>query len=231
MLNAGCLPNPQATVSFTRRTRSWLRQCLHWMLILTLVAVQSVLPIVHAQSTGESTSPGIDVDPPTIELEETPSGIAGESQVFTALVADNQALKDVKLYYRYSGQGPFTSLAMLPLSDTGYYTAKIPTSRSETRSIEYYLQARDQSGNRVVTGYAFDPLIRTLSIEQPPKPTIGAAPVDTSTDNNQGSASSGIKWWHVALGVLAAGAIAAGLSGGDEPGNGVPITLTATPPN
>lgn len=214
-----------------------LHRCVSTVLIVAMIAIQCWLPVANAQSAGGVLPVAIDIEPPVIDLEETTTGVAGESQVFTALVADNQALKDVKLYYRFNGQGPFASLLMLPLSDSGYYTAKIPTTRSETRAIEYYVQARDQSGNRVVSGYAFDPLVRTLTPQQQPQPNIVAAPAEPPVADNTNTGSGGVKWWHIALGVLAVGAIA-GMSGdsgggGDNngTGNGVPITLTATPPN
>lgn len=232
MVNAVNPPGEQVT---GRRPCS--SRALRVALASILTIVQCWFPIAQAQSADATPPASIDIEPPVIELEETTSGIAGESQVFTALVIDNQALKDVKLYYRYTGQGPFNSVLMQPLSDTGYFTAKIPTARLETRSIEYYLQARDQNGNRVVNGYAFDPLVRKLTTQQRPQPQIVTAPVDTPPPSNENNQSGGIKWWHIALGVLAAGALA-GLSsdGGDDgnnpgTGNSVPITLTATPPN
>lgn len=206
------------------RILTWLQM---FALSLVLVITQTLSMLAHAQDLPASN----DIEPPTIELEETKSGIAGEAQVFSAFVVDNVGLKDVKLYYRYAGQQPFKTLPMVPLSDTGYFTATVPTAGSEERELEYYIQARDQNGNRVVRGYAFDPLVRTLS--------SSLASIEPEPPTNTGSEaqeeSGGFKWWYVALGVLAAGAIAGIASSGDDgSGNngntGVPVTLTVNPP-
>lgn len=192
--------------------------------------------VAHAQSV-------VDVEPPIIELEESPDGVAGQTQVFTALVADDQALKDVKLYYRYEGQQPFASIIMTPLASTGYYTASVPTSPDETRAIEYYVQARDLGGNRVVRGFAFDPLIRRLSTstatEEPvisAQPTTGTTPAIEPLEPTVASddiSEGGVNWVTIGLGILAVGVIAglAGGSGGSGGGDGnVPLTINIAAP-
>ena len=92
----------------------------------------------------------VDVEAPIIELEALAETEADGSQVFSALVADDQQLKDVTLYHRRSGQQAFTRQDMEPLGDTGYYSATLTTDPSDLRAIEYYLQARDEGGNRTV---------------------------------------------------------------------------------
>ncbi len=194
--------------------------------------------IAHAQSV-------VDLEPPIIELEESPDGIAGQTQVFTALVADDQALKDVKLYYRYEGQQPFASIVMTPLASTGYYTANVPTVPDETRAIEYYLQARDLGGNRVVRGYAFDPLVRRLSAATPVEdPVISTQPATGTTPaiepleppvaSTGSDSGEGVNWVTIGLGVLAVGVLA-GLAGGSSGSGGgddgrVPLTINISAP-
>lgn len=188
------------------------------MLILNIVA-----PFAQAQSV-------FDVNPPEITLDELSSGIAGETQIFTAQVTDDISIQDVKIYYRYSGQLAFKSLPMEALGNSSYYSARLETDPSETRSIEYYLQARDNGGNRVVRGFAFEPLVRALSPagEAP----IQQAPIQTGPAASSGS--GGFKWWYVALGVLAVGA-AAGLAGGGGSSDGggqdlVPFNVSVSTP-
>jgi len=197
--------------------------------VILLILLQTFAPIAQAQQPVSA-----DIEPPVIELQETPEGIAGESQVFTALVIDDQSLLDVKLYYRYTGQSPFTSVTMQALSDTGFYTATIGTDSEETRAIEYYLQARDQGGNRTVHGYAFDPLIRTLGASLAGDSPLSRTEATADNSTAESSSGSGVKWWHIALGVLAAGALAGLVSGSGDDGGGsdpsVPVTLTVSPP-
>jgi len=217
----------------TRQLVQPLKCAVQIVLMVMMVTVQTISTVAMAQGLPTNS---VDIEPPTIEMEETQAGIAGEAQVFTAFVQDNIGLRDVKLYYRYSGQQPFRNIPMEPLSDSGYFSSTIPTSSSEIRALEYYVQARDQNGNRVVRGYAFDPLVRSLSpaiagTEAAPEPVIR-----TATTAEPEASGGGIKWWHIALGVLAAGALA-GLAGGgsdgggnNSGGTGVPVTLTVNPP-
>lgn len=188
------------------------------------IAISTVLaPIANAQGV-------FDINPPVIELDESTEGIAGETQVFTALVTDDRALRDVKLYYRFGGQEAYADLLMNRLGETDYYSANVETDATETRSIEYYVQARDEGGNRVIKGFAFDPFIRFLVPPQDaaepitqPDPVVAQQPSQPAPQGNTPTqaptepaprASSGFKWWYVVAGVLAAGAIAAAAGSG-----------------
>jgi len=183
-------------------------------------------PIARAQGV-------FDINPPVIELDESNEGIAGETQVFTAQVTDDRALRDVKLYYRFSGQDAYIDLFMTRLGDTDYFSANVNTTDSETRSIEYYIQARDEGGNRVIKGFAFDPFVRFLiqpppdpeptaqvEPEEEPVPTEQADPaiatIETATEPVEERKSGGFNWWYVALGVLAVGVIAATVGNDDS---------------
>jgi len=194
-----------------------------WLLICTSV----LSPIAHAQVAPDTESP-------IIELEALGESPADRTQVFTALVADDRQIKNVSLYYRRAGQRPFTSVGMRPLGSTGYFTVSIKTAPNDLRAIEYYVQARDESGNRSVSGYAFEPHVREL--------TPLAQPLASTADEQGSSATGRTRWWAVALGVLTVGALAAlandggdsgsdggGQAGGENPGS-VPLTLTIESP-
>jgi len=203
-----------------------------------------IVPLAHAQQ-------GVfDINPPVIELDESNEGIAGETQVFTAQVTDDRALRDVKLYYRFTGQEAYIDLFMTRLGDTDFFSSNVNTNVNETRGIEYYIQARDEGGNRVIKGFAFDPFVRTLvppGAEPEPETTDPAA--DPTTDTGQPTEpdstvlssntdtaepaqqrSGGIsKWWYVVIGVLVAGAAVAaagGDDGGSNNGQTTPINVT-----
>lgn len=199
-----------------------------------------LVPVAHAQAV-------FDVTAPVITVNEVKDGIAGETQVFTAEVSDDQGLKDVKLYIRYAGQQPYTSMTMERLGDTDFYSVNVGTDASETRTMEYYVQARDEGGNRVIKGFAFEPLLRALI---PPGDSAEVAPaesavqsaadvevpvVETAAVTEEKPSAGKLKWWHIALGVLAIGALASAAGGGSDGGSSVepgsvPVTITIEQP-
>jgi len=195
------------------RIHRTLSACLAFVLMIT----QTVLNPVMAQNAP-------DVESPIIELEAVLEADAGDTQVFTALVADDKQLKDVTLYHRRSGRAPFERAAMSPLGTTGYYSVNLPTDPTDLRAIEYYIQARDQGGNRSVSGFAFDPYSRNINASTvAAKPTVSTTPepiaqptvasVDITTKPE--ADNSNRKWWGVAIAVVVLGALAAS-SGGDS---------------
>ena len=209
------------------------------MAVVLLVAGSLNSNPANAQTT--PAAPNSDINPPVIELETIDSGVAGQDQVFTALVAaDNSNLLDVKLYYRYMGQQAYQNVLMEPLAaDTDFYLATLTTDPEDTRTIEYYVQARDTAGNRVVEGFAFEPLLRTLTAAQTGTESFGEETVVTADPGPQfeteAPSSGGIKLWHIVVGVLAVGAIAAvaasgggGDGGGGNPDNPSPQTVPLT---
>lgn len=190
--------------------------------ILALL-LSCALAITHATVAFGQSSP--DTRSPVIELEVVAEATADVTQVFTAQVVDDRQLKDVILYYRREGQLPYMPLAMTRLAESDYFTASISTEPDDLRTIQYYVQARDDGGNRTVEGFAFDPYNRLLLANTSLQATTPAptAPAPTAT-------TGGIKWWHIALGALVAGALvgAAGGSGGSSGDDGVPLSVTVT---
>ncbi len=178
---------------------------------------------VHAQRT--------DTDPPLIELEELAEGTADRTQVFTAQVTENEDLAGVTLYYRRAGQLPFTPAPMEALGTTGYYSVSIPTDFSDVRTIEYYIQAQDEAGNRTVSGYAFDPYQRTLTPSPDPIESAETTTADLATSASTASVADPTppllkrRWVQVTLGVLAAGVIASAVQDSGEDSEVVPLTF------
>ena len=189
-------------------------------LIAILLALS--LSLTHATLTLAQSSP--DTRSPVIELEAVAEAEAEQTQVFTAQVADNRIIKDVILYYRREGQQAFTPSPMSAIADSGYYTVSIETDPTDLRAIQYYVQARDEGGNRTVEGYAFDPYTRVLIGN---KNVISTAPAVVA---EAPATSSGVRWWQVALGVVVVGALvgAASSSGGSSGEGGVPLSVTLT---
>lgn len=199
--------------------------------IKNLIATTLVLVISLTQTSYAIAQVSPDTRSPVIELEAVAESQADSQQVFTAQVVDNRELKDVILYHRRDGQQAFTPVPMNVIGDTAYFTASIETDPSDLRAIQYYVQARDESGNRTVEGYAFDPYTRVLTGAA--AAVIAEAPPAVETPADTNSATKGIQWWQVALGVVLVGAIASAAGGGgsdsgDTEDGTVPLTVTVT---
>ena len=174
---------------------------------------------------------GVDTEPPLIEIETLPETRADRSQVFTAQVVDDRALEDVVLYHRREGQQPYARAPMRAIADSAYFSVAIPTDPTDLRAIEYYVQARDRGGNRSVSGFAFDPLRRTLS-PQPSPLAAGSGPsASTAAAQADDDARTRPRWWAIALGVVAVGALAAFADGSDDDGgDGARLTIDLQEP-
>lgn len=181
--------------------------------------------VLYAQYDSSSTYPrvtSVDVDPPLIEHEVTAQAEAGIRQTFVATVVDDGELDNVTFYYRFAGETNFSRFLMTPLSSSSTYIAQVPTDPKLYSAIEYYIQARDISGNRTVRGYTFSPLVREILQPErsvtPAVQTPAAQPVATEEQ------ASGIpKIVYILGGVLLLGLIAGGASGGGGGGGSDPV--------
>lgn len=176
------------------------------------LAQSSTQPVIKVQNSGfdEATLP--DFESPIIEHIEREGGPLGSLESFGATVVDNDEIASVTLYYRFSGENEFAQLPMREIASSSFYSARVGTSNvpSGTVSIEYYIQAEDVSGNLVLNGFAFQPLVRFF---EPAKPITPITPVAEPITEPVESAG-GVNWLYIGLGVLAVGAIAAAAGGG-----------------
>ncbi len=111
---------------------------------------------------GQDSDIRIDVEPPLIEHDVNDEAEADIRQNFVATVVDDEELDSVLFFYRYAGETSFSRYLMMQVSFSSTYIAQIPTDPDSYTPIEYYIQARDTSGNRTVRGYAFSPLVRNI---------------------------------------------------------------------
>lgn len=206
-----------------RATRSSKAILQHLFVLCLLVLSVSTLSLKPAM--GQS----IDTVGPVIELEELAEGEADQTQVFTVLIAEDTLLRDATLYYRRQGQLPFTPAPMQALGDTGYYSVSVPTDNTDLRTIEYYVQARDTSGNRTVSGYAFDPYQRRLQPSS--KIPTDAADQTTVQPTPAPSEEASVppllrqRWVQITLGVVAVGILASLASSESSDTQVVPLTF------
>jgi len=188
---------------------------------LVFVSVAGLPSLGHAQ--------GADGEPPTISFERIEEGVLGETQVFSATVADEFSVATVTLHYRFGDEVRYEPLPMEPLAGTDIYTVAVETTDAEEDVLQYYIEARDEAGNRSIQGFAFDPIERRLVA-----PVVRQAGMAPPPPPRADGMSTGRKVLYGVLGVLAVGAVvaAAGGSGGgsddnpssDDPDN-VPLDI------
>lgn len=217
-----------------------------------LVALVLSVCLLLGHTAGAIAQTVPDIEPPKVTLEVVESSPADLSQVFTLQASDDIGLGDVSLHYRRNGENAFKRVLMQPIGDTGYFSVAVDTDPNDLREFLYYAQALDLTGNRTVEGFAFDPFIRTitesdvtaLTQQTNPAPVATDSPAaavvvaKTASDTVQPEVNNTRRWIYVALGVLAAGALASqlgGSSGGgesiDPSGNpAVPLTVIIRDP-
>ena len=200
------------------------RTVLH--VVLALLATLSIASPAFAQD--------VDRVPPNIDFEPLGEGRRGDTQVFSARVADEGgAVERVTLHFRAAGTTDYSSRDMRPLAGTDIYTVTIDDLDPEATGIEFYLDARDESGNRSIEGFAFDPLVRRLVGPDPPSvpAPVEAPPESAPPPIAADGLSTRRKILYGVLGVVAVGAIAAAAGGGGGGGGeaDVPVTIVADP--
>lgn len=217
------------------RFRSQLSMRQIWIFLITL---QLIFPLqLQAQVANQTlTLPAEDIIAPKVVHNPTNRGTnPNGTYYFAAEVTDDVAVQSVTLFYRTKGDQQYIAIPMRS-SKPPLYTALLSPESVKAPGVEYYLQAKDSSGNAVLVGAAFSPLSMAVLA---PAPTDGksAQKSGTPADEPASEKKSGIsKWWWVAAGVvvvaLAAGGGGGG-GGGDDPAPPPPtggITVTAPLP-
>ena len=180
-------------------------------------ATDAVVQLAQYQPGISYTQGGVDVEPPLIEHDVVAEADADIRQTFVATVVDDEELDNVMFFYRFEGENSFSRYEMTPVSFTSTYIAQIPTDPRSSLGIEYYIQARDTSGNRTVRGYTFSPLLRNIVTATESSPVVTeAAAQDSAVAVSEGaSGKSGIpKVVYIIGGVLLLGLIAGAASSG-----------------
>ena len=215
----------------------FLRKLLCCVLAGGLLVSQTAFSVAQAQTVTDD----IDFDPPVIDHESLVTGIAGELQVFSALVVDDRGLEEVTLYYRNATGQDYQQIAMQPMSGTDNYTASVDSTPQQEK-VEYYIEARDTGGNRVLKGFPFFPLVRTLEAPAPAPVVEQPAPPPPAASTGNRNTTLYVVLGAVALGLLAALAVSGGGGGGGDNGGGagggggespdstVPLTINVSPP-
>jgi len=130
-------------------------------------------------SDNQLTLPSADINAP--EMSHTPPSVLGDDggMQFSAIVTDDRGVKSVVLYYRERNSQHFLSKSMQRrLSDSDTYVVSLSKDDISHDGIEYYIKAEDVSGNTLLHGYSFAPII--LGFESG-KAAIISDPLNTTT--------------------------------------------------
>jgi len=186
-----------------------------------------VLVIVCVAMSNFAASQTADTAAPIVEVEELEEAVADRSQVFTVQIADDKQLRDATLYYRRAGELPYTPVPLKALGDSGFYSVAVPTDASDLRSIEYYVEARDEADNRTVSGFAFDPYLRTLlpSIEADTQQLVEQTGPSSDSQQNNNPSFFQRRWVQITLGVIAAGLVVSMIDDDASDSQVVPIQI------
>lgn len=178
-----------------------------------IIAVSPTLSIAQSHSTIDIMSPHIAQSP--INFDQN----IGDDVSLSVNITDDTGVKEVEIYYRYVGEVEFTRVLMSTGGGSAYFVT-IPSKDKNFSGIEYFIQARDTSGNTSFLGNRLSPKKFTFEkkLSESINPAIGR------TNSPDKSKSSKMKWVWIGLGVLAAGAVASTI-GSDNDG---PIIQTTT---
>ncbi len=195
-----------------------------------LIACLTACLVMSLSAWGQGDNTALDTSPPVIELETLDNVVADQSQVFTVQIAEDVELQDATFYFRRAGQQPFTATPMRAIGASGFYSATLRTDPNDLRAIEYYIQARDTSGNRTVSGFAFDPYVRKLSATSvaQEQATAEQGPQSTAEQSLQATSTPFYKkrWVQIAFGIVAAGVIASSLNSDGSDTRIAPVNFT-----
>jgi len=176
----------------------------------TDTSVRTIRLAQNATGSASNLPADIDIDPPAIDHESLETGVPGQAQRFKALVVDDRGLKHVKLFHRDRSGVQYSSVDMEQVDSSSEYSVVIETSLGQT-------------GNRVLKGFPFFPLVRQL------EPAPG-----TTTQVTEAAAPES-RIIYVLLGVAAVGLAIALLSDESDPTptqppGTVPLNIIVTPP-
>ena len=163
-------------------------------------ALVCLLPLPPQLSAADFSAPLI-----TLPVAQ-PVEKGADSYRISAEVSDETGLVSVDLRYRKIGDtGDFKTLALAPSRGGKIYSATIKIDTADSPVIEYYIEARDSANN--ISEEPFPDTPREVHFP----------------DTKQSKKSSTKKYWWMALGALAIGAVAADRS---DNGNDDTVTLT-----
>jgi len=174
----------------------------------------------------------LDTEPPTVGFDTVDESRKGDAQVFTVVATDNQSIESIVIFYRTDPEADFQAADMMRIGDTDLYTMTISADAipESAELIQYYIEAKDQAGNRTLQGFSFDPAQRVLIGSGAVVTDNTPAQAQEKSESLTGSLSTTQKVVYTALGVIVVGALIAAAgsdSGGSTPTTQVTLTVPA----
>jgi hypothetical protein len=200
-----------------------------------LTSAKILVPLAYLTST-QIHAQALDTVPPVIGEDTISEARKGDSQVFSVSATDNEGIASIDIYYRTLPEADFITASMTRVGSSDLYSFTVPaaTIPETVEVIQYYIVARDDSGNRTLHGFSFSPRERKLL--DMPAPIAGSTPVEEeqqSSPNLLSSLSTTQKVVYGGLAVIFVGALAAAASdgggGGNETEATVPVTIVVDP--
>lgn len=179
------------------------------------------------EATPQLALPVTDLDAPAV-AHTPPSGRSADGGLeFSAQVTDNVAVKSVVLFYRSPNKDQFQSVFMSHMDGTNNYTVKLSDASIPNDGIEYYIKAEDSSGNTLLHGFSFSPIV--LSFKEGTANVVSdPSNKAVAFDQGVGSGSQSIwknKWFWIGIGVAA---VAVASSGGSDSGGSTSSTPSSS---
>ncbi|RUM94742.1 MAG: hypothetical protein DSZ28_01645 [Thiothrix sp.] len=175
--------------------------------ITTLIPVLACLLLLTPLSAADFSAPLI-----TLPVAQ-PVEKGADTYRISAEVSDETGVVSVDVRYRNIGNNDeFKTLALAPTRNGKIYAATIKIDPANSQGIEYYIEARDSANN--ISEEPFPDAPRQIHFP----------------DTKQAKKSSHKKYWWMALGALAIGAVAANKSGDDNNDDTVTLTIDAADP-
>ncbi len=137
-------------------------QGIRCLILFFVTWTQCYIPIANAQASDVP-----DFYPPTI-THWVLHGVmlAGKSQRISAVVKDNQGVREVVLHFRTIGNSSYEKILMVSSEEPGLFTVNIPAHLAKAPGIEYFIEARDNDENITYKGWPDEPI--KLAIESRP---------------------------------------------------------------
>lgn len=174
----------------------------------------------------------LDTEPPTVGFDTVDESRKGDAQVFTVVATDNQSIESIVIFYRTDPEAAFQAADMMRIGETDLYTMTIAADAipESAELIQYYIEAKDQAGNRTLQGFSFDPAERALISSEAALADNTPEQAQEESESLLGSLSTTQKVVYTVLGVIVVGALiaAAGSDGGSSsPTTQVTLTVPA----
>lgn len=176
---------------------------------IALICLHLVVQPAHAQV--------VDTEPPVVGFDTVDEARKGDSQVFTVTATDNQSIQSLAIFYRFGPDSEYQSASMSRIGETDLFsfTIRADAIPDSVDVIEYYLEAKDDSGNRTLQGFSFDPVERALA-ENTAISDGSARAEKTEPLATSGSLSTSRKIVYGVLGVVVVGALIAAAGSSDD---------------